>query len=294
MISANLGGVEIGEGLPVVIIGAINLGKDTFYKGSFVRGAKEAVKRAREMIEGGASIIDFGAMSTGPRSKSISTKGELGKLIPIIRAISRELDVAISADTQRAEVARASIEAGADIINDISGLKADPDMADVIASAGCSAILMAAKKLPGDVYEVEDVKRALNVSLKICKEHGISMKKVAVDPAIGHWPARLVTLATSRRRFKEQRYSLATFADLKILANLKELRITRPICVGISRKSFIGGVLDLPSPEDRLVGSLAATTIAVLNGAHALRTHDPLETLQAARIAEAIKYAWVK
>ena len=290
MVIAELGNVKVGDGRPVAIMGAINLGEDSFYGGSIVREPDDAVRRAREMVHEGAEIIDIGGMSTGPRSAPISRAEEMRKLIPVIKASSREIDVPISADTQRADVAEAAVEAGASIINDVSGLKADARMANVISAAGCSAIIMAAKKYPGDVYEIVEIKRALNSSLKICREHDIPLKKIAVDPAAGHWPARLAKLGPrARSQFKGRNYSFATYIDLRILARLREFKVSRPICLSMSRKSFIGDVLKLPNPEDRLSGSLATAAIAVLNGAHVIRTHDPLETLQAVRIAEGVR-----
>ena len=293
MAMARLGDVGVGDGRPVMVIGALNLSPDSFYRESIVRSVTDAVRRAREMVEQGASVIDVGAMGTGPRSKPVSPEKEMRELIPAIKALAGELDVPISADTQRAEVAEAAIGAGAAVVNDISGLKADPKMAEVIARTGCSALLMATRHSPGDVYEIGEIKRALRGSLNICREHGISPNRVVIDPAIGYWPARLARLGPSaKKRVSKQPYSLAAFLDLRILARLRELKsLGPPICVGVSRKSFIGGVLSLPCPEECLVGSLAATAIAVLNGASAVRTHDVRETLQAVRLAKAIRDA---
>ena len=290
MVIAELGNLKVGDGRPVAIMGAINLGGDSFYNGSIAREPGGVAQRAREMVREGAEIIDIGGMSTGPRSALISRAEEMKKLIPAIRAASKEIDVPISADTQRADVAEAAVEAGASIINDVGGLKADARMADVVSAAGCSAILMAAKKYPGDVYEIAEIEEALNSSLKICREHGIPLKKITVDPAVGHWPARLAKLGPrARSRFKGRNYNFATYLDLRILTRLKELKVDRPICLSMSRKSFIGDVLKLPNPEDRLYGSLATAAIAVLNGAHVIRTHDPLETLQAVRMVEGVR-----
>ena len=290
---AKLGKVEIADGRPAVIIGALNLSPDSFYRRSIVRGGGAAVKRAGEMVEQGASVIDVGAMGTGPRSTPISAERERRKLIPIIRALTRELDVPISADTQRAEIAEAAIGAGATVVNDISGLKADSKMAEVIARTECSALIMATRYAPGDVYEIGEIKRVLKESLNICRKHSIPLNRVVIDPGIGYWPARLARLGPlAKKRLRGHPYNFATFLDLRILARLSELKsLGPPICVGISRKSFIGGVLNLPRPEERLVGSLAATAIAVLNGASAVRTHDVQETLQAVRLAEAIRNA---
>jgi len=291
MSEAKLGRVRIGGSAPVVVVGVVNLSSDSFYRGSIVRGRGALLSRAREMVEQGASIIDVGAMGTGPRSKTVSSDKEMRELIPAIKALASELDVPISADTQRAEVAEAAIGAGAAVINDISGLKADSKMAEVITMTGCSALLMATRHAPGDVYEIGEIKRALKGSLNICRKHGISLNRVVIDPAIGYWPARLARLGSSaNKRLRGYPYSFAAFLDLRILARLRELKsLGSPICVGISRKSFIGGVLGLPRPEERLMGSLAAAAIAVLNGASAVRTHDVRETLQAVRLAEAIR-----
>jgi len=290
MAETKLGRVRVGGSAPVVIAGVINLSPDSFYGGSVVRGKSDILRRAREMVEQGASIIDVGAMGTGPKSKPISTEREMRELIQAIKTLASQLDIPVSADTQRAEVAEAAIEAGATVINDISGLKGDARMAEVIADAGCSLLMMAARSAPGDVYEISEIKEALKGSLDICRDHKIPLNRVVIDPAIGYWPARLARLGSpAKRRLRGCSYSFATFLDLRILARLGELKsLGPPICVGISRKSFIGGVLGLPRPEDRLVGSLAATAIAVLNGASAVRTHDVRETLQAVRLAEAI------
>ncbi len=293
MAEARLGHVKVGGNAPVVIVGAINLSPDSFYGESIVRGRAALLRRAREMVEQGANTIDVGAMGTGPKSRPISTKREMRELVPAIKSLASQLDVPISADTQRAEVAEAAIEAGATIINDISGLKTDQKMVEVIADAGCSALLMATRHAPGDVYEIGEIKQALGESLSICRKHGIHLNRVVLDPAIGYWPARLARLGSpAKKHLGKNGYNMATLLDLRILTGLKQLKsLGRPLCVGISRKSFVGDVLNLPRAEDRLVGSLAATAIAVLNGADVVRTHDPAETLQAVCMTEAIKSA---
>lgn len=267
---ADLAGVRVGDDGPVVIIGALNIGPESFYRGSVVRGEGEVIERAGRMLEEGASIIDIGAMSTAPGIKPISASLERRRLIPVIKALAKELDAPISVDTQRAIVAEAALEAGAGMVNDVSGLKADPRMARVIADFKCSAVLMAARQRPGDARTVDEIRRALEDSLRICERHGIEAQKIAVDPGIG--------------------FGKGAEWDLYILANLNRLKaLGRPICVAVSRKFFIGHVLNLPDPADRLWGSLAATAIAVLNGADVVRTHDPKETSHAIRVAEAVR-----
>jgi len=222
------------------------------------------------MLNEGADIIDVGAMSTAPGVKPIPAALERGRLLPIVEALARKLDSPVSVDTQRAEIAEAALKAGAHIINDVSGLKADSEMARVLADFGCSAVLMAAKLKPGDVRTIEDIEHELGKSLRMCERHGIHLKKIVIDPGIG--------------------FGKGTEWDLHILANLRKLKaLGRPICVAISRKTFIGKVLNLSDPSDRLWGSLAATAIAVLNGADVIRTHDPKEALHAVRLAEAVR-----
>jgi len=266
---AELGGIKVGDGRPVAIIGVLNLSPESFYDGSVIRGSSQALRQARRMLSDGADIIDVGAMSTAPNVKPISMSSEKKRLLPVIKALVKEINAPISADTQRAAVAEAALEAGAKIINDVSGLKADPKMAGVVADARCSAILMAAKEKPGDAKRIGDVRAALQESLRICRRHGIDARKIVIDPGIG--------------------FGKGAEWDLHILANLQRLAVLRrPICVAVSRKAFIGKILGLPNPNDRLLGSLAATAIAVQNGAAVVRTHDPKETAQVVRVAEAI------
>jgi dihydropteroate synthase len=175
-------------------------------------------------------------------------------------------------DTQRAAIAEAALEAGAKIINDVSGLKFDPRMARVVADFKCSAILMAARKKPGDARKIGEVCSVLQDSLQICKRHSIDMRKVVIDPGIG--------------------FGKGAGWDVHILANLRKLEdLGRPICVAVSRKAFIGKILGVSNPADRLIGSLAATAIAVRNGANVVRTHDVQETVQVVRVAEVMRYA---
>lgn len=269
MSRAELGGIKVGDGRPVAIIGVLNLSPESFYSGSVIRGSGQALRRARRMLSDGADIIDVGAMSTAPNVKPISMSSEKKRLLPVVKALAKEINAPISVDTQRAAVAEAALEAGAKIINDVSGLKADPKMAGVVAGAGCSAILMAAKEKPGDAKRMGDVRAALQQSLRICERHGIDARKIVIDPGFG--------------------FGKGAEWDLHILANLKRLAVLdRPVCVGVSRKAFIGKILGLPNPKDRLLGSLAATAIAVQNGAAVVRAHDPKETAQVVRVAEAI------
>jgi len=269
---AELGGIEVGDGHPVAIIGVLNLSPESFYGGSVVRGPAQAVRQAKRMLRQGAIIIDVGAMSTAPNVKPISTSLEKKRLLPVIKALVKETNAPISVDTQRAAIAEVALEAGASIINDVSGLKFDPKMVNVVADLKCSVILMAARKKPGDARKIAEVCSALQDSLQICKRHSIDMRRVVIDPGIG--------------------FGKGAGWDVHILTNLRKLKgLGRPICVAVSRKAFIGKILGLKDPADRLIGSLAATAIAVRNGADVVRTHDVQETVQVVRVAEVIQHA---
>ncbi|MFW5913155.1 MAG: dihydropteroate synthase [Candidatus Hadarchaeota archaeon] len=272
------------EGIPLkqkIIMGIINLSPETFYKESIAKNPKKTAAKAVEMVENGADIIDIGGMATGPDAKLISMDKERELLKPSVKAVRKKVDAPISIDTQRAGIAKEMLDEGADIINDISGFKADPQIAQLVSEYECSAIIMAngisgrirrAEKKSGDIRTIKDVKKALKESLDICRENGVKLEKVAIDPGIGFG------------REKEE--------DLKIISKLKQLReLNRPICVGLSRKSFIGKVLDLDNPSERLIGSLGATAIALKNEAGIIRTHDPKETSQFIHMMSAIKKA---
>lgn len=261
-----------------IIMGVLNLSPETFYKGSLVEDAEEARQRAKNMIRDGAEIIDLGAMSTGPKVNPISAENERKTLLPALEVVREEIDVPISIDTQRAKIAEESLEMGANIINDVSGLKADRDMPRIVSDYDCFVITMAsrisgrirtAEKKSLDIENIDDVKKGLEESLQICDDHGINRNKIAIDPSLGF----------GRKRSQ----------DLKIIAELNDLlEFNLPICVGISRKSFLNEILELETPSDRLPASLGATAVAMMKGADIIRTHDPKETFQFVRTIEAI------
>jgi len=272
MSKAELGGVKVGDGCPVAIIGVLNLSPESFYSGSVVRGSAQALRRAKRMLDQGADIIDVGAASTAPNVEQISLDKERRRILPIIKILVDKIDAPISVDTQRAIIAEEALEIGAKIINDVSGLKSDPRMAKVVAKSKCSAILMATRNRSGDVRTIVEIKCALKDSLNICRRNKINLQKIVIDPGIG--------------------FGKGGDYDVWILANLRNLRdLGRPICVAVSRKVFIGRILGLKDPADRLAGSLAATAVAVVNGADVVRTHDVEETLHAVRVAEAMRRA---
>lgn len=275
---AVLGGVEVGEGRPVALVGALNVSPESFYAGSVVRDREQLLAAAERMVEAGAALLDVGGMSTAPYlTGRISETEETDRLARAVEWLTSKVAVPVSADTTRAGPARAALEAGASVVNDVSGLTADPGMAPLVARTGAGAILMASdrgRRGPGG-RPTDLILRLLGESLGLAREAGIREARIVVDPGIGFF-------RTSDRPWYEW--------DCQVLAHLGDLAaLGRPICVGVSRKSFIGAVLSQDDPGERLPGSLAAAAVAVFNGAHLVRCHDVLETRQAVRMAEAIR-----
>lgn len=275
-IYANLAGVEIGDGLPVRLVGAINISPESFYQGSVLQDEDSLRQKAEEMMAGGADVLDIGAMSTAPYLKTeITEDEEIQRLVRAIGVIRKTVPTPISADTKRSRVARAALEVGAEIINDVSGLHHDPKMAEVVALHAKGAILMASETIPGARDPIDTVSALLQESLQRLRGIGVPEDRAVVDPGIGF--------------FRQGAIPWHAW-DCEVLRRLAELRtIGRPIVVGLSRKSFIGRILGQKDPSERLVGSLAATAIAVVNGAHLIRTHDVGPTREAVRMAEALR-----
>jgi dihydropteroate synthase len=245
------------------VMGILNVTPDSFSDGGRYSEKENAIRRALEMIEEGADFIDIGGESTRPRGKTygkgaveVSAQDEAARVLPVIEALVRRTDIPISIDTYKAEVARRALQAGAVIVNDISGFTFDPEMPSVVAAAGASAVVMHIK-----------VTAALKSSLALGALHRVG--QMIVDPGIGFG--------------KNQKDNLRLIQGL---STLKRLNV--PILIGPSRKSFIGDLLHLPV-EDRLEGSLAAVTAGILNGAHIVRVHDVRATKRTAVVADAIK-----
>jgi dihydropteroate synthase len=289
---ARLGSLQVGDGLPVAIAGVLNLGRESFYPGSVVKPG-QVYERALRMVEEGASLLDVGAMSTRPGAVVVSAEEERERVSQAFESL-RGIGVPLSVDTQRASVAEVALRKGAEVVNDVSGFKSDPGMAKVVAENGASAILMASWVRPGEtllarregseaISTLDGVVEALRSSLELALKAGVDEEKIVVDPGIGFsvGPQTSSGPQVTEGRWHER--------DVRVLAGLRRLRVLgRPICVGASRKSFIGRILGLPDPSDRLAGSLGASVMAVVNGAHVLRTHDVRETVHAVRVAEAI------
>ncbi|MHA1482878.1 MAG: dihydropteroate synthase [Candidatus Heimdallarchaeaceae archaeon] len=280
MINGFLGNLQIGDNYPARIIGVVNLSEASFFRGSVASSQNELQISIEKMINDGANGIDIGAQSTRP-IQIYGGKGRLNEnqeLETVKKAVKVSLDVlssyneiVLSVDTMKKSVAEYSLKAGVRVINDISGFKKEKEIAKCIAEYDASVVLMAAKSEPGDVYEINDILHELQKSLSIGVEAGIKKQNMLVDPGIGSWEAR---------DYKH---------DYSIIKNLKKFRkLETPIYIGISRKTSIGKILDEAPPEERLYGSLGATIVAIVNGAHVIRTHDVRPTLEAVKVAETI------
>ena len=272
---ANLAGVEIGDGFPVRIVGAINVSAESFYPGSVARGRSALRRLACRMVEEGAAVLDIGAMSTAPYGPgAIGEAEERRRMVVAVETVRAVVPVPISADSQRSRVAVAALAAGATIINDVSGLGADPAMAEVAAHAG-GVILMASPPGPSRAAPLPLVDGLLRAALRRARAAHIAPQRLLLDPGIGFF-----------RRTGVPWYEV----DCLLLAHLTRLRrLGRPLLVGISRKSFIGKLTGRTDPSQRLHGSLSAAAIAVYNGADVIRTHDVAATLDAVRVAAAIR-----
>ena len=271
VVDTTIAGITVGDAHPVRIMGVINLSGESFYKGS-VTEQENVVQAAEQMVAEGADFIDVGARSTWPLADKITKEEERKRLIPALEQLTGNVDVPISVDTQCADLARDALEMGARIINDVSGLTADPGMAEVVHEYGCPVVVMASDRVPGDVIGMDAVMQSLDRIIKKAEDTGIAPEQIIIDPAIGKWVPEKVPIY-----------------DFETIDQLERLKVFgKPVLAAISRKSLIGEVLDKP-PADRLMGSIAATAIAVYKGAHIIRTHDVAGTGDAIRVAEAIK-----
>ena len=273
--------LEIGDDYPTIVMGVLNLSPESFYSGSVYTTKKEIKAAVDKMLEFGVKVFDVGGRSTAPWSKKITVKEEISRIIPVTEYLCQILppDAILSIDTQFKEVADKVYEIISDqnkkmILNDVSCFKTDPTLMDFVIETQVPTIIMASKKIPGDALEMSEIIEIFRNTLTILEDRGYDINKVVLDPGIGHW-------------VEEKTFEY----DLKIINNLSNLRsLHRPILVAISRKSFIGQVLNLPNPNDRLNGTLSATAIAIYNGAHIIRTHDISQQLfEITKIAEELR-----
>jgi dihydropteroate synthase len=268
-----------------LLMGVLNITPDSFSDGGAYLDSEAAVARALQIEHDGADILDVGGESTRPGSTPIPVKEELRRILPVIEILSGKLHIPISVDTQKAEVAEAALAAGAEILNDVSGLRVDPRIATVAVRARAPMILMHMRGEPRTMQRgpfarnvMRDALGGLRAAIASAKRAGLAKSQVLLDPGIG--------------------FGKAHKQNFQILARLPEFaRLGCPIVAGTSRKLFLGKALagpgepDLPSGE-RLLGTAATVTASILGGAHIVRVHDVAEIIRVVRVADAILDAW--
>ncbi len=267
-----LGNVGVGAKNPVRIMGILNTSPESFYKKSIKTTKQQITNTIKQMEIDRADFIDIGGMSTAPYlSTSVSEKIESQRILNAIKIIQNVSNLPISVDTCRANVAKSALEYGIEIINDISGLKYDDKMIDVIREYSPSLILCAfdSKTVVGNI---QSTKNLLKDSLKLAKAAEIPSSKIVLDPAIGFFRK------SGKGSFFTKIKSDWLKRDLSVIQNLKSIKQQYPILVSVSNKSFIGKLLGKENVSDRLFGSLAAEVVSVLNGADIIRTHNVAET----------------
>jgi dihydropteroate synthase len=259
-----------------LIMGVLNVTPDSFSDGGRFMAMEKAVARALEMEAEGAHIIDIGGESTRPGAMAVSAEEESRRVLPVVRAVREQTRCAISVDTMKASVAAAAMQAGADIINDVSGLNADPDMAAAVARTGAGMVLMHMQGTPetmqrapayGDV--VTEIQTSLCRSMEMALAAGAALECLALDPGIG--------------------FGKSLEHNLTILQDPSAFSLGgRPVLLGVSRKSFIGRILGPGDPDSRQWPTVALTSLARERGARIFRVHDVRENVQALRMTEAI------
>jgi dihydropteroate synthase len=262
-------------------MGVLNVTPDSFSDGGRFSSTERALARALEMIAEGADILDIGGESTRPGAQAVSAEEEIRRVVPVIEALSKSSDVPISVDTTKALVARAALRAGAEIINDISGLRFEPELGRVAAAAGAGLLLMHSRGDMRTMHELEpvpdiltEVACGLRHAIAEAERRGVPRECIALDPGIG--------------------FSKSLEQNLELIARFD--RFARmfqgfPLLIGTSRKSFLGRLLEGAPTSERLHATMATVTAAVLGGAHIVRVHDVRAALETVRVADALKDA---
>lgn len=278
-----LGNVSVGGKNPIRIMGILNTSPESFYKKTIATKKQSQINLIRKIVDEGAHLIDVGGMSTAPYlSTLVSEKIESQRITQAIKKIQQVCNLPISIDTCRARVAKDALEEGVEIINDISGLKYDKKMVDVIEKYQPSLILCAFSKKLITGNQLNKTKVLLKQSLSLAKSVNISQNRIVLDPAIGFFRK------TGSGKFFTKINSDWLERDLLVLKNLNSLKLGQPLLVSVSNKSFIGKLLNTKKISDRLFGSIVAEAIAVLNGADIIRTHNVQETKDSVTIAQSL------
>lgn len=252
-----------------LIMGILNFTPDSFSDGGDYNSIDEAIKRAEEMADHGAHIIDIGGESTRPGHEAISAEEEINRIVPVVEAITKAVPLPISIDTYKAETARAAIHAGADIINDIWGAKKDPEMAKVAKEFDVPIILMHNRENTNYEDFMEDVLADLNESIDICLQQGVRKEQIILDPGVGFV-----------KNYQQ---------NLQVINQMDQIiELGYPLLLGTSRKRFIGKALDIESAKDRDVGTGATTCLGIARGASIIRVHNVAMNKQLAVMMDAM------
>lgn len=268
-------------GTRTLVMGILNITPDSFSDGGLFLDEGRALERAERLVEEGADIIDVGGESTRPGGAPVAAEEETRRVVPVVEKLAARIKVPVSVDTTKASVARAALAAGAEIVNDISGLRFDPQLADEAAESSAGLVLMhsrgAADALHsqppvGNVFD--EVVAGLRHSVEEAARRGVSRESIALDPGIGFGKSF------------EQNVWLAARPDA-----LADEFPDHPLLVGVSRKSFLGALTGKSAPTNRLHATMAAVAVTILRGAHIVRVHDVGAAVETARVAEALRDA---
>ena len=270
--TVDIGGLKVGADFLPRIMSVINLSPESFYRDSIVDNSEQLAKVVNSMEQDGADIIDVGGASTAPRgvygTPEVTVEIELERVTSNLEYIVRNTRVPVSIDTIHSEVAEAAIDIGVSLVNDVSGLTKDKRMAKLVADRGVPIVLMA--DCGGSCQTLKASFRSIEKSVKTALSVGIPQERIIIDPGIG--------------------FGKPSKVDLEIIRELdKFCSLGHPVLVGVSRKAFIGDLLNQPNPSIRLTGTIAATSVAVANGANLIRTHDVKEGKIAAKVGKALR-----
>jgi dihydropteroate synthase len=272
---------NINYGERTLVMGILNVTPDSFSDGGQSDTFEKAARRGEQLIEEGADILDIGGESTRPGAKIVETEEEIRRVVPVIRHLAKRIEIPISIDTTKAMVARAALDAGAEIVNDISGLRFEPDVADIVAAQRAGLVLMHSRGNAETMHRLEpvidvmaEVTKTFHESIAEAMRRGIKREQIALDPGFG--------------------FSKSFEQNIELIARLDKLAsefAKFPLIIGTSRKSFIGRLLADAPVNERLHGTMATVTAAILNGANIVRVHDVRAARDNVRVADAIRRA---
>jgi dihydropteroate synthase len=253
-----------------LVMGILNVTPDSFSDGGRFDALDKALSHAQKLIGEGADFLDIGAESTRPGHQPVSDTEEIARLLPVLNALKGRISCPISVDTTKAKVAEKALQNGASVVNDIWGFQKDPAMAAVAADYQAGIVLMHNRtEIDPTLDIVADMLAFLDQSIRLAVKAGNGLEKIAIDPGIGFG-----------KSFEQNLVALSNLSRLKALGV--------PILVGASRKSMIGKIIE-STPDERLPGTIAAHTVAILNGSEIIRVHDVKDAVQAARVADRLK-----